>query len=595
MANAKATPAERRKAQKARRNYIVLAVLVVGGSLGWYQWNKTHQVDPTAKLITAKVTRADLVESVAATGSVTAQTGAEVHVGSQITGTIKQLKADIGTVLKANDPIAILNLPDLDAQVRQAKATLDAAQTKLEQTVTGVNLEVTQTREGVATAQASERNAEAVLKQADAALKFTGVQTPTDIRKAEAAVAVSRAALSTSRSTLKQVQASANLQIATANESVTQNKVTYSNDLLVVKRNQALLTRGFVAQSVVDDALAAAAVVAAQLAAAEENVGLVKASVEANLQSARDGETQAQRNLDSSLAALDAAKAEPFNDKQKLEAVNSAREALKQAHSGLQNALANRIADTLKQQDVVQAQEAVKVAKAGYEYNLAEQEKSIIRSPIAGTVLNLAVQQGETLAAGLSSPTVIIVADLHRLQVDAYVDETDIGKIRLGQEANVVIDAFPKHIFKGRVSKVASGSTIQQGVVTYDVTIALKQVDIDNAKRKLLPDMTVNVTFQTGKLSNVLVVPSVAIKVSTKGSSVNILTRKDGKPVVTVVKVTTGGSDDTNTEIRKGVNEGDTVILAGLDSGKGGFGPQSPFGPKSGGAGARPAGGGGGR
>ena len=273
--------------------------------------------------------------------------------------------------------------------------------------------------------------------------------------------------------------------------------------------------------------------------------------------------------------------------------LNDAKNQLAQARSALATAQANTIQDKLKQQDVLQAEEAVRVGLATYQYNLAQQDKSIIRSPIAGTVLNLAVQQGETLAAGLASPTVIVVADLHRLQVDAYVDETDIGKIKLGQDASVIVDAFPKKTFKGKVVKVAAGSTIQQGVVTYDVTIALTQKDIDDRKRKLLPDMTVNVTLQTGKLTNVLVVPSVAIKVSTKGSTVNVLTHKDGKPVVTPTKVSTGGNDEANTEIRKGLNEGDVVILAGLDNANKNQGPQSPFGPKQGSGGG--GGGGGGR
>ena len=592
MANGTLTPAERRKAIKARRNGIIFVLACVCVAAGWFQYNRTHQVDPASKLITTKVTRADLVETVAATGSVTPQTGAEVHIGSQITGTIKELKADIGTLLKANDTIAVLNLPDLDAQVRQAKAALDAAVTKEQQTEAGVNLEVTQTREGIISAQAGVKSAQALLDQAVAAMKLTGVQTPTDIRKAQAALDAAKAALSTAQSNLRQQQASGNLQIATANETVTQNQATYNNDVLTVKRNQPLLAKGYIAQSVLDDAVAAQQVAASQLASAKENVGLVKASVDANLQTAKDAVSTAQQNEQAAVAALEAAKAEPYNDAQKLQAVNSARQALYQANSTLKNAIANKIADTLKQQDVLQAQEAVRVAKATYDYNLAEQDKATIRTPIAATVINLAVQQGETLAAGLASPTVIVVADLHRLQVDAYCDETDIGKIKLGQLANVIVDAFPKHQYKGKVTKIAAGSTIQQGVVTYDVTIKLTQKDIDDMKHRLLPDMTVNATFETGKLTNVLVVPSVAIKVSTKGSTVNVLTRKDGKPIVTPHKVTTGGNDDSNTEIRKGLNEGDVVVLAGTlpTTGKApgqGPGPTSPFGPSGGRGGGR--------
>ncbi len=585
MSNSTATGAVRKKGKKTSRNIAIVIVLAAAGGLGYFQWNKAHQVDTTAQnLITAKAGRADLIETVAATGSITAQTGAQVKIGSQITGTIKRLFADIGTQVKAGDPIAILNLPDLEAQVAQAKASMEAAAVKLEQTKSGVELEKTQTAQAVLSAQAGLNSARARQETAEANLKQQNVQTPADIRRAENALASSKAALSTARSNLKQVEASAALQISTAQSAVTQSTATSNNAAINLKRNKELLVKGYVAGSIVDNAQEAATVALAQLASARENVSLVRAKVAADLQAARDAVSSAEQNVLSASAALDAARSEPFIDKAKQAALNDARQAVEQARTVLKNAQANRVQDTLKLQDVSQAQHALEVAKAVYAYNLAQQDKSIIRSPISGTVLQLASQQGETLAAGLSSPTLIVVADLNRLQVDAYVDETDIGKVKLGQEASITVEAYSKRPLKGKVVKIASGSTIQQGVVTYDVTIAIK-----DEKHRLKPDMTANVVLQTGKLSNVLVVPSVAIKVSTKGSTVNVVTKAEGKTVITPKRVKTGGNDEANTEIREGINEGDTVVLAGMESGKGGgMGPASPFGP------SRPAGGGGG-
>ena len=584
MSNSTATGAARKQGKKSSRNISILVVLAAVGGLGYYQYRQTHQPDTVAQnLTTGKAVRADLIESIATTGSITAQTGAQVKIGSQITGTIKRLFADIGTQVKAGDPIAILNLPDLDAQVAQAKASMDAARVRLEQVKSGVALEKTQTSQAVISAEAGVRSAQARLETAEANLKQQNVQTPTDIRRAENALAASKSALSTARSTLKQVEASAALQVSTAQASVTQNQATYNNAAINLKRNKELLQKGYVAGSIVDNAQEAATVAQAQLSSARENVSLVRAKVAADLQAARDGVSQAEQNVLAAEASLEAAKAEPYSDKAKLAAVNDARQALEQAKTVLKTAQANRVQDTLKLQDVAQAEHALQQAEAVYKYNLAQQDKSIIRSPISGTVLQLASQQGETLAAGLSSPTLIVVADLNRLQVDAYVDETDIGKVRLGQEASITVEAYSKRPIKGKVVKIASGSTIQQGVVTYDVTIA-----INDEKHRLKPDMTANVVLQTGKLTNVLVVPSVAIKVSTKGSTVNVVTKKDGKTVITPHRVKTGGNDEANTEIRDGLNEGDVVVLAGMDSGQRGMGPASPFGP------SRPAGGGGG-
>jgi HlyD family secretion protein len=260
--------------------------------------------------------------------------------------------------------------------------------------------------------------------------------------------------------------------------------------------------------------------------------------------------------------------------------LQNARDQVTQAQAALKTAQANAAQNVVKQEDIQQAREAVTAAKAQVDYAQAQVQKTYIRSPISGTVLQLAAQQGETLAAGLSAPTLIIVADLNRLQVDAFVDETDIGRVQLGQPADVTVDAYPRHVFKGRVTKIAAGSTIQQGVVTYDVTIA-----IEDPKHLLRPDMTASTTIDTGTRSNVLLVPSEAVKLGARGSTVNILTKKDGHPAVDPRRVRTGASDGVNTEIRTGLQEGDTVVLAGLDQGQGqgqrrtGF---SPFGPSGG-------------
>src|SRR5205807_9495559 len=161
-----------------------------------------------------------------------------------------------------------------------------------------------------------------------------------------------------------------------------------------LKRQQALLQRGFVAAMVVDQAQADDTVNQSKVQAGLSNLQLVKAKVAADLQNARDQVTQAQ--------------------------------------AALSTAQANTAQNILKQQDIQQAREAVRVSQAQVDYARAQVQKTLIRTPISGTVLQLAAQQGETLAAGLSAPTLIIVADLNRLQGDAFAAETDTGQATLG-------------------------------------------------------------------------------------------------------------------------------------------------------------------
>lgn len=560
--NPNTAAALRRRAKKKVRPIpmIISAAAVIG--LGWWGWAKVHASQSSATvMITAPVTKGNLVETISATGSVTAQTGAEVKIGSQITGTIQHLYADVGSHVTAGQPIAVLDLPDVRDQMQEAKANMSQAVTKLQQLETGVSMLHTQLSSGVLQAQAQLRGGHAQLTSAFATLNQQKQQTNADITKAKSALSSTQAALNTARAADLQTRASANLQIANANEQLIQVRATADDANRNLVRQQQLIKQGYVPQSAVDNAVAASKVDNSLVTSGEQNVQLVKAQVTASLQTAADQVLEAQQNVSSAKAALAAAQAETYLNKSREANVKSAAAAVNQDNANLATASANTTQNLLKTQDIQQASQAVQSAQDQVHYWQAQVDKTIIRTPITGTVLQLASQQGETLAAGLAAPTLIIVANLHRLQIDAYVDETDIGKVKLGQEADCTLDAFPHKNIKGHVSKISSGATILQGVVTYDVTIKL-----DRQSTLLKPDMTANVTLQIGKLYNVLLVPSEAVHLGVHGSTVDLLKMENGKSVSIPVQVKTGGSDGVNTEIKSGLKEGEIIIRAGTAS-----------------------------
>lgn len=568
-------PELNRRARHRPKRLALLAGLALAAGPGGWVWTRTHRGDELAAgLLTAPVTRGDLIETVSATGSVTAQTGAQVKIGSQITGRIKQLYADVGSHVEAGQVIAELDLPDIQAQLAQAQANLAAAKTRLRQQETGISMQRTQTRSAAEQAREAVRGAQAKLAAATAAARLQSARTPADIKRAKTARAAAEAALSTAKSNLAQVRASADLQFATAQEQLKQAEAMAHNSALNLKRQQELFQKGFVAAGTLDEAQAAAAVDQSKVEAARQNIDLAKAKAVADLQAARDQVVQAQQNVSAAQAGLAVAQAGTYQDTIKLAGINEARAQVSQAEAHLKTALANTTTNLLKQQDVQQAREAVHLAQAQVDYAKAQVQKTSIRTPISGTVVQLAAQQGETLAAGLSAPTLIVVADLERLQVNAFVDETDIGKVRVGQTATVTVDAYPGHHFQGRVTKIAAGSTIQQGVVTYEITVATR-----DSKHRLRPDMTASTTIETGRRSNVLMVPSEAVKLGVHGTTVNALTRQSGRTRVEHRRVKTGGSDGVYTEIRQGLCEGETVVLAGLDEGKKRPRAISPVGP----------------
>ncbi len=185
-------------------------------------------------------------------------------------------------------------------------------------------------------------------------------------------------------------------------------------------------------------------------------------------------------------------------------------------------------------------------------YNETQMSYANIYAPISGIIASVTTQQGETVSASsLNVPTFVTIVDLTRLEIYAYVDETDIGKITPGFEATFTVDSFPDKDFKGKVTAIYPKATIQDNVVYY-ITV----ISIDNPEGKLKPDMTVNATIYLNKRDNVLAVPNKSIK--REGGKKVVTVLENDKPVQKTVK--TGWKDSTYTEIIEGLKEGDKVV-----------------------------------
>ena len=185
-------------------------------------------------------------------------------------------------------------------------------------------------------------------------------------------------------------------------------------------------------------------------------------------------------------------------------------------------------------------------------YNETQMSYANIYAPISGIIASVATQQGETVSASsLNVPTFVTIVDLNRLEIYAYVDETDIGKIKPGLNATFTVDSFPDKDFNGKVTAIYPKATIQDNVVYY-ITV----ISIENPEGKLKPDMTVNATILLNKREHVLAVPNKSIK------------REGGKKVVTVLEnnktvqkaIKTGWKDGAYTEVVEGLKEGDKVV-----------------------------------
>jgi HlyD family secretion protein len=147
-------------------------------------------------------------------------------------------------------------------------------------------------------------------------------------------------------------------------------------------------------------------------------------------------------------------------------------------------------------------------AKSQLNTAVVNREHTVITAPIDGIVIQRAVEPGQTVNAGMSAPKLfVIAADLTKMQVNANIDEADVGSMRPGQHVTFRVDAFPNDTFTGTVQQVRLQPTTVQNVVTYQTVI-----EVPNQQYKLKPGMTANVTIEIARKSNVLRLPSAATR-----------------------------------------------------------------------------------
>lgn len=220
-----------------------------------------------------------------------------------------------------------------------------------------------------------------------------------------------------------------------------------------------------------------------------------------------------------------------------------------------------------------------------------------IYSPVDGVVLSKSIEEGQTVAASFSTPTLFTIAqDLTKMQVEADIDEADIGQIKVGQRVSFTVDAFQNDIFEGKVTQVRLDPTVTSNVVTYTVII-----EADNSALKLMPGLTATVSIYTLEINNVLTVPESAVnyrispdllkkyyaQINEKidpnahfgngekpqmqeGTAKKSMKSGKGGDYVWVLsnkklerrEVTVGQSDEINFQILSGLSEGDSVVTS---------------------------------
>jgi HlyD family secretion protein len=249
--------------------------------------------------------------------------------------------------------------------------------------------------------------------------------------------------------------------------------------------------------------------------------------------------------------------------------LNSAKASLELAELNETRAHTLWQQDSIAKQEVDTAVQVRKSAQAQVAQASAQLAKdrtnlgySVIRSPVAGVVVNRAVDLGQTVAASFQTPTLFQIAqDLRKMQIDSSFAEADIGNIRVGQPVQFTVDAFPDRTFSATVRQVRLNPTTQQNVVTYDVVVA-----VDNPDQILMPGMTAYVNVVVSQRKSALLVPNAALRFKPEGGQAVA----KGKPAEEKAQGT-GGSVFViekerlrATPLRLGISDGKfTEVLAG--------------------------------
>ena len=188
-----------------------------------------------------------------------------------------------------------------------------------------------------------------------------------------------------------------------------------------------------------------------------------------------------------------------------LAALEGAREQVKAAQAQL----------AVGQAQVRNADAVVRQRESQLSQARVDLERTEIRAPVDGIVVKKSVEPGQTVAASLQAPELFIIAqDLREMQVETSIDESEVGRIRVGQEATFSVDSFPGRIFRGKVAQIRKAAQVVQNVVTYIAVIRTSNID-----QSLFPGMTANVRVIIETRENVLKVPNAALRFRPAGYS----------------------------------------------------------------------------
>ncbi len=498
-----------------------LALVVLAGLVASYlRWGRA------ASSAAWTVRRGTIQGSVIASGEVVS--ARQAQLSSRLSGEVSGVQVKAGDQVVTGTVLVTIDAQPLSYRVEEAQLRLDIARLHLEEARAGAR------PEEIAAAQADLDAAQARLAQVEAGAGGT------DISIARQDVVQAQAALEQAAQSGPAAVESARLSWETAANVVRDAQAEYSR---IYWDNEQLRQRGIELSQAQQDQEAAAWRRVQDAQAAMEQARL---AYEQQVQEQQAAETNAQSRLSQAQQRLQGI-------------INGADDpVLAEAKAQVDRAaayLALQQAGT-RPSEITVLEKEQRLAEIELEAAQADLDKATVRAPFAGTVLSVDVKVGELVGAYAS---LVHLADLNRLEVQARVDEIDVGQVSPGQALTVTLDAFPGEALRGIVGEIAPAVTIDRGSAYYlaRIDLAGPPVGADGQSLTLRLGMAANLTIVTAEKSGVLLVPRQAVEKVGAGYYVTVL--RSGRRER--VRVTLGMEDPQYYEVVSGVYEGD--LLAG--------------------------------
>lgn len=454
---------------------IAVSVIGVGGFLLYDRLLSSTRDESTspANLRVATVERGDIDVVIDATGTIEPLN--IVEVSSKASGRILSLTVEEGDSVEKDDVIARIETTYVAVDLEQAEADLRASQARLKQAEINIQLQKDQSKIQIKQAQEKLAETKKQLEQLSEQIRIEKERT----NKRQVADAENNLKIASLRFKLLTSETVRAEEINRANAAVNQAQASRDLAKKEYERKKGLFEKKLISQSELDAAETQWQSAEAQHQSSVEQAKMVK-------QPASEAELQlAQAEIDKSKFFLDAALEQIEKQTYRDMDIEIQINRVEQAKDSLKLALANKAQINVKEKELENAQAQVKRSEGQLQLAREQMRDTEIRAPISGTILEKKVEEGQIIfssfgggsrsSLGTSEGQVIVtMADLSKVYVVTEVDETDIGKVKVGQPVTITVEAYPDQPFEGEILRIAPQGQVVQNVTTFNVITEIK-------------------------------------------------------------------------------------------------------------------------